>query len=122
MNMATKQHMAMAAKIEIQNALSIYEGKVEYLSKADNIDTRMEDLIRDAAKSEDRSYGMMFAYIQIGILNSKEYGEFLTKHNQIGRKHESILNLINLARKQNKSKVSEVERMFDTLKNKEIAV
>jgi len=114
--------MATAAKIEIESALSIYEGKVEFLSKADNIDTRMEDLIRDAAKSEDRSYGVMFAYVQVGLITSKEYGEFLTKHNKIGRKHESLITVIDLAKRQNKKKVSEVERMFDNLKNKEITV
>lgn len=114
--------MATAAKIEIQNALSIYEARIELLSKVENLDAHSEDVIRDTAKAEHRSYGMMIAYVQVGLINSKEYGEFLTKHNMLDRKHESLLTVIDLAKRQNKKKVSEVERMFDNLKNKEIAV
>lgn len=112
----------MAAKIEIENALSVYEARVESLSKVDNLDARAEDVIKDAAKAENRSYGVMFAYVQVGLITSKEYGAFLTKHNMLGRKHESLLTVIDLAKRQNKKKVSEVERMFDNLKNKEITV
>ena len=112
----------MAAKIEIENSLSIYEARVESLSKVDNLDARAEDVIRDAARAEDRSYAMMYAFVQVGLLTSKEYGGFLTKHNTLGRKHESLLTVIDLAKRQNKKKVSEVERMFDHLKNKEITV
>lgn len=105
--MTNKRTTSKAAEIECLAALDLYREAVEVLRKINDIDRHLDYALRHAHEERIRVKAFFNAYSRIGVITQKMYQEYMRTHGEIWRKEDARIAEIEIAKKQNKTKVNE---------------